>query len=200
VTCPAQYYASIRETESRRGTFVAEGHGLSIRSRDPEHAFCRALVEAGISDGPIQFYHDGTPSLSFRSIHKAAKWTVDAHLNRRPFRESGPAGSDMGPDTAEAREGASTIRRKRRRLPDSRQSKRGGRRMTNLKSIAYAGHAGHVAENSGDEEDRLSAGVVVTFDRYLQQRCRGRLSQDAGAALEWVTRGRAHKPKRRTKA
>jgi hypothetical protein len=71
--------ASIEETQERNGTFRATLHEtpLEIVSRDPEHDLCHAMVEAGLADGPIQFWRRETPSLIYRSVHRTASKRVE---------------------------------------------------------------------------------------------------------------------------
>ena len=67
------YDADIADT-GERGLFMAQlrGNPVIVVDGDPEHALCHAMVHAGLQDGPIQFYRAGVPSISFRSMHRAA--------------------------------------------------------------------------------------------------------------------------------
>jgi len=116
------YRATIRETDRRNGTFIAEGHDLTVTSRDPEHALCRALVAAGVVDGPVQFYRGETPSLSFRSIYRAAQWRVTQDLKRArwtvpPSRNEGSTVT-LGSRTGKTGEGGIVIPGERAGLYD----------------------------------------------------------------------------------
>jgi hypothetical protein len=64
------YQAVIIEAPERNGTFIASCPGFQIISVDPEHDLCHAMAEAGVPDGPIQFYRDGMPTLSHPSVHR----------------------------------------------------------------------------------------------------------------------------------
>jgi hypothetical protein len=72
------YNADITETPKRDGTFVAvlRQDALSVTSRDPEHDLCATMVDAGMPDGPIQFWRRETPSLHFKSTHTAARYRI----------------------------------------------------------------------------------------------------------------------------
>lgn len=85
--------ASIEETKERDGTFRATLHEqpIEIVSRDPEHDLCHAIVNAGLADGPIQFWSGATPSLRYRSVHTTAAKRIELGekfpYKRRPRRE-----------------------------------------------------------------------------------------------------------------
>lgn len=73
------YDADIAEAEARNGAFVAElrDAGVIVVTRDPEHDLCHAMVRAGLADGPIQFWRGATPSLRFKSVHRAAGLRIE---------------------------------------------------------------------------------------------------------------------------
>src|SRR5580765_1078678 len=86
--------ADIEQTEARDGTFLAvlrQGL-LEVVSRDPEHDLCHAMVQAGLADGPIQFYRVAIPTLMFRSVRRAAGKRIELGekfpYKRRPRREA----------------------------------------------------------------------------------------------------------------
>ena len=60
-------------------------------------AHLRAMVEAGVDDGPAEIYFDGSRCLLLRSIHRAACLTVSENPSTRfvpyephPARPAGP--------------------------------------------------------------------------------------------------------------
>jgi hypothetical protein len=88
--------ADIVQTEARDGTFhaVVRELPLEVVSRDPEHDLCRAMVLAGLADGPIQFWRGQTPSLMYRSVHRTAGYRIELSdsfpFRRRERREGKP--------------------------------------------------------------------------------------------------------------
>lgn len=68
--------------EAGHGRFLAvvDGTEIAVTSRDPEHAICRAMVEADLPDGPVEFIHgpSGMVAMRAKSAHAMAKWTVVA--------------------------------------------------------------------------------------------------------------------------
>lgn len=72
-----KYNADIRYVA--RGLFVAELRDSSIATKsteNPEYDLCHEMLKAGCEDGAIQFWRGTTPSLSFPSVHRAAKYRV----------------------------------------------------------------------------------------------------------------------------
>ena len=71
------YNASVSETR-RDGTFYAllREPSMNVVSRDPEHDLCAAMVDAGLPDGPSQFWRNETPTLRFKSVHTAARYRI----------------------------------------------------------------------------------------------------------------------------
>lgn len=69
------FNADVRGTD-RLGIFEARlrSSPVAVPSADPEHHLCHAMLQAGLVDGEIQFWHGATPTLRFRSAHGAAKY------------------------------------------------------------------------------------------------------------------------------
>lgn len=86
ISQPATYHAEIRAID-HRGTHeaVLRNHGIAVRSPDPEHDLCFAMVMAGLRDGAIQFCRGATPTLRFRSVHRAARCRAELG-DRFPYR------------------------------------------------------------------------------------------------------------------
>jgi hypothetical protein len=82
------YLCDIAESPARDGTFTATLRDCDIKTtgRDPEHDICRALIEAGLPDRPIQFYRNGTRSLRFASVHRTGLVRVEMG-ETFPYRE-----------------------------------------------------------------------------------------------------------------
>jgi hypothetical protein len=60
---------------------------VEVVSSDSTHALCRALVKAGVPDQDILFSKpDGMKCLSYGSIHKEAKWSLDRNLKRTRYK------------------------------------------------------------------------------------------------------------------
>jgi hypothetical protein len=61
-----------------RGLFgaVLDRSGIAVTSVNAEYDLCYAIKQAGLPDGPIQFFRGTTPSISFRSVHRAAGWRI----------------------------------------------------------------------------------------------------------------------------
>jgi hypothetical protein len=99
-------------TLTRPGKITAAG--ITLTSREPTLAMCRALVEAGHTDGPMTVIDSATgrPTMHVRSIAKAALLTVDEgngcrFARWRPFpgRRGAPGmASDHAPVGAEGSE------------------------------------------------------------------------------------------------
>ena len=72
------YNADIVTPPERNGFFDAalRGSDLQVHSRDPEYELCFEMLKAGLPEGPIQFWRGTTPTISFKSVHRAAKWRV----------------------------------------------------------------------------------------------------------------------------
>ena len=72
------YNAEISEAPKRDGTFCAalRESSVNVVSRDPEHDLCAAMVDAGLPDGPIQFWRNAMPTLRFKSVHTAARYRI----------------------------------------------------------------------------------------------------------------------------
>jgi hypothetical protein len=51
------------------------GHAIT-GARDPEHEMCRILREGSLSDGQMQTFRAGVPSMLFRSIFKSASCSI----------------------------------------------------------------------------------------------------------------------------
>lgn len=73
------YNAEISETPKRDGTFsaVLREPSMNVVSRDPEHDLCAAMVDAGLTDGPIQFWRNATPTVRFKSVHRSAAYRIE---------------------------------------------------------------------------------------------------------------------------
>jgi hypothetical protein len=80
------YHADIQRTD-RPGILAAilRGHAISVRSADPEHDLCHAMLRAGLPDAEIQFWRGAIPTLRFRSVHRAAQWRIELG-DRFPYR------------------------------------------------------------------------------------------------------------------
>jgi hypothetical protein len=74
------YEADLAEAKRRNGTFTATLRGnpaLIVTSPNAEHDLCDAMLNAGLPDGPIQFWRGDTPSLRFPSVHRAAGFRIE---------------------------------------------------------------------------------------------------------------------------
>jgi hypothetical protein len=88
---------------------------ITLTSREPTLALCRALIEAGHTDGPMTVVDSATgrPVMTVQSIAKAALLTVDERTGcgfRRwePFRGSRGAPGVASGDPAVGAEGSET--------------------------------------------------------------------------------------------
>ena len=62
-----------------------DGTGISVDSVNAEYDLCHEMNQAGLPDGPIQFYRGTMRTISFRSVHRAAGWRVEVG-DRFPYR------------------------------------------------------------------------------------------------------------------
>ena len=91
------YNADIIEAAARDGSFMAtlrEPPITATGTADPEHAICFAMVAADLPDGEIQFWRGTTPTLLFRSVHRAAGYRIGLGADfpyRLARREEAPA-------------------------------------------------------------------------------------------------------------
>ena len=70
------YHAHIREHPKRDGRFVTSMAGLVVVSSDPEHDLCHAMTQAGLPDGPIQFWRDWQRTLWHPSVHRMGRQRI----------------------------------------------------------------------------------------------------------------------------
>jgi hypothetical protein len=70
------YHADVMEHEAGKFLATLRGHKIRAISSDPEHDLCYAMAQAFMTDGPIQFWRGSTPSLLYRSVHKAAQYRI----------------------------------------------------------------------------------------------------------------------------
>jgi hypothetical protein len=83
-------------TLTRPGTITAAG--ITLTSREPTLALCRALVDAGHADGPMTVVDSATgrPVMHVRSIPKAAMLTVDTSTHFPPQHTIAGGGEVVG--------------------------------------------------------------------------------------------------------
>jgi hypothetical protein len=87
-------------TLTRPGTITAAD--ITLTSREPTLALCRALIDAGQADQPMTVVDSATgrPTMQVASIAKAALLTVDEGNGCRFRRWRPPPGGQGGPGVA----------------------------------------------------------------------------------------------------
>jgi hypothetical protein len=81
------YDADIHVFEPSDGRHVAilRGSDIGVCSANAEHDLMFEMTKAGLPDGSIQFWRGTTPTLSYKSVHRAGAWRVELG-QQEPYR------------------------------------------------------------------------------------------------------------------